>query len=407
MGAPWYGLVVNAGSSSVKLAVYRVDADVVDCLGQQTMSVQALMREDADSFETRGGGVEADESAAQLAQFLAHCDVKPEALTLGVHRLVHGGRIVTHTQLVDNSLAERLAQLIPQAPLHLPLALHWLSVCRGVMSRQARQVVVSDSEYFNDLPAAARSYALPASLVSRFGLRRHGFHGLAHQAMWLAWCAGAGMDKDEAGNASLRRRPGSVISVQLGSGCSMTLTVDGRPQETSMGFSPLSGLMMATRCGDLDPGLVLWLLASGLTRPVIERVLNQESGLLGVSGRSSDVSELLKDPSPAAEQALALYVHSARKHLGAMVLLSGGVDGIVFSGGVGEHVPSIRARILDGLEFIGVRLDHGRNHVQVSGAGRISHDDSQVDVQVVALDEAGLMFDKAMQIVNGSPLSGL
>lgn len=198
------------------------------------------------------------------------------------------------------------------------------------------QVAVFDTAFYAGLPQVAATYALPRSLCAEYGLRRFGFHGLAHDALWRRWRELSGAQQSNS----------RVISLQLGAGCSITAMRNGKPLDTSMGFSPLEGLVMATRCGDVDPGLIVFLQrAKGLESAALERLLNRESGLLGVSGLSDDMRALLEAHSETARRAVDLYCYRARKYIGAYLMVLEGADAILFGGGVGENAPEVRARI--------------------------------------------------------------
>lgn len=349
-------LTVNAGSSSIRLVLYAWDG--------------GDLRERA-----RHHGHAAPDSAGDVLTTFLREHERP-VVTAAVHRVVHGGDRGADAHRLDADLEQTIEAYAPLAPLHNPAALAWMRACREVLG-DVPQYAVFDTSLYRDLPAVARTYALPRALTAAHGLRRYGFHGIAHEAMWQRWRTLA----PAAG--------GRVISLQLGSGCSITALRDGRAVDTSMGFSPLEGLVMATRAGDVDPGLLLHLLRhEGMTAERLETLLNRESGLLGVSGISADMRELVTNESEAARLALDLYAYRARKYIGAFMTVLGGVDAILFGGGVGEHQPSMRAAILDGLQWAGIELDPGANQAATGAEARISARDSDVEVQVIPVDEA-------------------
>lgn len=301
------------------------------------------------------------------------------------HRVVHGGTKLTAPCVIDAAVEAEIERLAALAPLHNPRALIWLRACRALLGKAVAQVAVFDTGFYAALPEVARSYALPQQLAQNHGLRRYGFHGIAHQAMWRRW---RHLRPDIA-------KGGRVISLQLGAGCSITAIADGAPQDTSMGFSPLEGLVMATRSGDLDPGLLLYLLREGsMTVDELDRLLNKESGLRGMAGES-DMRKLLVSNEPAAQLAVELYCYRARKYVGAYLAVLGGADAIIFGGGVGEHAPEIRERILAGMEWAGIVLDRERNHAAVGAEACISRDDSRVTVWAIAVDESQLLAEEA------------
>lgn len=322
------------------------------------------------------------DGAGKIPRHLGTMRLPPDAPlpdTLGtpavlVHRVVHGGGLARPTR-IDAGVEQHIETCAPLAPLHNPPALAMIRACRQRFGAQVPQVAVFDTAFFADLPAVARTYALPQALTQAHDIRRYGFHGIAHQALWRAWQAHTGGG-------------GRVVTLQLGAGCSAAAIADGRPRDTSMGFTPLEGLVMATRCGDVDPGLLLYLQrAAGLDAAQLDELLSRQSGLLGLAG-SADMAALLADPSPQARLAVDLYCQRIRKYIGAYAAVLGGLDGIVFGGGVGEHAPAVRARVLADMQWLGVHLDEAANAATDAGA-RISTADSACAAWVFEVNEAG------------------
>lgn len=360
-------LTVNAGSSSLRLAAYAADGAGLKLLASRHF----------------GGSPPGD---GALEAFLE--EEKIGGVAAVAHRVVHGGSRLTAACRIDGEVEAEIRRLAPLAPLHNPPALTWIGRSRALLGEATPQVAVFDTAFYAGLPAVAATYALPRSLTRRHDARRFGFHGLAHEAMWRRWRA-------------LSPRPGAAaISLQLGAGCSITAVRDGAPVDTSMGYSPLEGLVMATRAGDVDPGLLLHLQrAEGLAPQDMERLLNEESGLLGLSGTTGDMQRLGADPSPAARLAVDVYCYRARKYVGAYFAALGGADAILFGGGVGEHAPAVRWSILAGLQRLGIELDAEANRAAVGRAARISAPGSAVEAWVVPVDEAGLLAEKAMALL--------
>jgi acetate kinase len=291
-----------------------------------------------------------------------------------VHRVVHGGDVAQPLRM-DAAVEARIEAFAPLAPLHNPPALAVIRACRQRFGESVPQLAVFDTAFFADLPAAAQSYALPRELVRAHGIRRYGFHGIAHRALWRAWQANTG-------------RGGRVVTLQLGAGCSAAALRDGRPLDTSMGFTPLEGLVMATRSGDVDPGLLLHLQrVAGLGAAQLERLLDTQSGLLGMAG-SGDMRALLADRSPDAALAIDVYCQRVRKIIGAYAAVLGGLDGVVFGGGVGENAAEIRSRILGDMDWLGVRIDAATNDAAAGPASRISATGSGCEAWVFEVDEA-------------------
>ncbi|MCL4791784.1 MAG: acetate/propionate family kinase, partial [Gammaproteobacteria bacterium] len=305
---------------------------------------------------------------------------------------------LTSPCLIDAAVEREIEALTPLAPLHQPAALALIRAARAVPGLAVPQLAVFDTAFYRDMPAAAQSYALPAALREQHRIRRHGFHGLAHQAMLETW---------QQQQGSVVASGARVISLQLGAGCSVTASRGGRPVETSMGFSPLEGLVMATRSGDVDPGAMLYLLNhAGITPPELDDVLNRQSGLLGLSGISGNVSELLVSDSDAARHALEVYCHRITRYLGSCLAVLGGVDAILFGGGVGENVPEIRARVLATLGFAGIGIDPLANRHCRGKSAMISAVDAPVQVWVFPVNEALIMARAALDLLDGKAMQG-
>ncbi len=365
-------LTINAGSSSLRLSLFEQQGAVLALLAEQHYDV-------ADNF-----------NPSLLEAFAASAEAGK--ITLVVHRVVHGGTRFTTPCLIDAEVEAEIERLIPLAPLHNPPALAWIRTARGLLGEQVPQVAVFDTAFYRSLPEVATDYALPRELCQRHGIRRYGFHGIAHRAMWQRWRE----IRPEVKNG------GRVISLQLGSGCSITAIDQGVPVDTSMGFSPLEGLVMATRSGDFDPAIVVFLQReAGLNSEQIERMLNHQSGLRGVSGISGDMRVLLESGSTGARLAIDLYCYRIRKYIGAYSMVLGGIDAILFGGGVGENSPQVRARILQGMAWLGVELDSTNNESGIGGEHCITAAQSRAEVWVIAVDEASVMVREALAVVSG------
>lgn len=370
MPLPGAILTVNTGSSSVRLELFET-------------GVEPAPRSLAHSHIDGGK----DDPAGVLREFL-HSGPSCE-ITVVAHRLVHGGAKLMAPAIVDGGIERQIEDAVPLAPLHNATSLAYLRAARSILPGEVPQVVVPDTAFFADLPAVARDYALPLDLRRSHGIRRYGFHGIAHHAMLSRW---------QAGRPPEFRDSDRVISLQLGSGCSVAAMRGGRPIDTSMGFSPLEGLVMATRPGDLDPGVVLHLLRSGVGLVALETILNQQSGLLGLSGISGDMRTLLTSSAPAAGAAVDAFCYRARKYVGAYLAALGGAEAILIGGGIGENLPDIRERILSGLEFAGLRLDQAANRNPPMG-GKVHSPDSEVAVVVVTVDEARVLAAEAARLL--------
>jgi acetate kinase len=323
-------LVVNAGSTSLKLSVLDDAGNLVS----------------ARELDPWDGSPDHEELRAFLA------DTGNEVAS--GHRVVHGGSRFRTAVKIDDSVIASIRELTDLAPLHQPRALAGIEAVRHALP-DAPAVACFDTAFHAHLPEAAARYALPAAWTSRFGLRRYGFHGLSHA--YAARQAARLLGRDEAG---LR-----IVTCHLGGGASLAAVLGGRSVDTTMGFTPLEGLVMATRSGSVDPGLLMWLLQhTDLDIADVSRGLEQESGLAGLTAGSGDMREVraaAEAGSAAAQLAIEVYLHRLRREIAAMAAAMNGLDALVFTGGIGEHAPWLRAAAADGLGFLGVRLDAGRN----------------------------------------------
>lgn len=359
-------LTVNSGSTSIKLALY------------DATSSEDPIRLAAEHHSGRNL-----DAPQVLRTFAAKLPSPPGMIA---HRVVHGGTRFVRPTRIDADVLAAIEQLAPLAPLHNPEALRWLKAAREVWGEEIPQIAVFDTAYFANLPRVAAEYALAPRYGTELGVRRYGFHGLAHESLWRRWCAWY----------PELVRGGRVITLQLGGGCSIAAIDHGDPADTSIGFSPLEGLVMATRSGDVDAGIVPHLQRQlGKTSDEVVELLNGESGLAGLSGTAADPGQLAADPSARARFALDLYCYRIRKYIGAYLAVLGGCDGIVFGGGVGEHVPAVRARALTNLEWAGIVLDPVLNDAAREGDARISDRSGRVRIHVAATDEERVLLHAA------------
>jgi acetate kinase len=363
-------LTLNSGSTSVKLGVYDTSSDPPVCLESEHHS-----------------GAEIAEPPALLRSFLHKLRSPPNVVA---HRVVHGGTRFAGPVRIDDAVVGDIRKLSELAPLHNPTALQWIKAARIVCGNDVAHVAVFDTSFFLKLPRRAAEYALSPALGAELGVRRYGFHGLAHEAMWRRWCE---LYPSLPGG-------GRLITVQLGGGCSITALEQGEPVDNSMGFSPLEGLVMATRSGDVDPSILPFLgKRLSLTTEQLIELLNRKSGLAGISGKSANPQDLLGDPAPQSQFAVELYCYRLRKYIGAYCAALGGCDGIVFGGGVGEHVPEVRERTLAGMEWAGIELDLAANRVARGAEAAIQGANSKVRVQVVSVDEDAVMVRAATAVM--------
>lgn len=362
-------LTVNAGSSSVRFAAFEKSENEVRKFAAKKYPLE--------------------QSSSSILKTFLH-DNGIHEIAAVAHRVVHGGTKFSHSCLIDPSVESEIDKLSTLAPLHNPFALNWIRICRAELGDRVPQVAVFDTAFYATLPEISTTYALPAELLKKHHIRRYGFHGIAHSAMWRRWRE---LHPDV-------QNGGKVISLQLGAGCSVTAVRDGKAIDTSMGFSPLEGLVMATRSGDVDPGIILHLVRScGLSIEEIETMLNHSSGLLGVSGTSSDMKALLESDHPDAHRAVDLFCYRAKKYLGAYLAVLQGADAVIFGGGIGENSPEVRKRILEDMRWAGIFLDTRTNNATMGTEARISSGESRIAVWVIPADEASVMAQEAISIV--------
>jgi acetate kinase len=345
-------LAFNCGSSSIKCAVIEGDSGtrafelrVEDIGREEPWLIMGQARRKLSPKMNFAAAV-----GVVTAEFRAHW-TGPGKIDAVVHRVVHGGEHFTAPTLIDDSVLAQLSALERLAPLHNPPAIQMIRGARGLFAN-IPHVAIFDTAFHATLPPRAREYALPHDLRARFGIRRYGFHGISH-AHVAARVA-----------AQLKKSPQDlrVISCHLGSGASICAVEYGRSVETSMGMTPLEGLMMGTRAGDLDPGILLEI-SRELSREALEELLNKRSGLTGLTG-TDDMRDIERRAGEGDEQcrlAIGLYTHRIRKYLGAYATIMGGVDAIAFTGGVGEHSAMVRHRCLQRLGFLGATVDEERN----------------------------------------------
>ncbi len=313
-------------------------------------------------------------------------ELTPSTIDAVGHRVVHGGDVFTEPTIVNESVLSTLDGLSDLAPIHNPLSLRGIQETKAILGARVPMVCVFDTAFHHTMPIVASTYAIPHELATRHHIKRYGFHGIAHASLIKGYTSFRGSTHHQD----------HVISLHLGNGCSITASKEGQSVDTSMGFTPLEGLMMGTRSGDLDPTIVNYLAQKeNVSNDKVENWLNRESGLLGVSGRSSDMRVLLNamttDQDERATLAIDLFCYRARKYIGAYLAVLGGAEAIVFGGGIGESSPEIRNRICQNMEWCGLQLDPVLNQEAIDlspgEAGCISPDEAKLPAYVVAADE--------------------
>jgi acetate kinase len=384
-------LTLNCGSSSLKFAVFEAFASAdeaikplgrgaVDRIGGQ--AEVRFARDGADADVTTESVPDYAASVSAALRRLEAADLATDIDAAG-HRVVHGGPKFHEAAVLDKEVIASIDAVSELAPLHNRPALAAIEALRTALGKELPMVATFDTAFFAGLPPVAASYALPRDLTDALQIRRYGFHGLAHRYMVRRF-------------RELRPDIDSprLISFQLGNGCSVAASIGGRPVDTSMGFTPLEGLIMGSRSGDLDPSLALYIgERRNLNASEVEDLLNKRSGLLGLSGRSADMRDLLAAAAKGDERcefAVDAFCYRARKYLGAYLAVLGGADGIVFGGGIGEHGAEVRERICAGMEWAGISLDVSANRSGVPEVP-LSLPGSSVDIRVVAVDEESVI----------------
>jgi acetate kinase len=386
-------LAINSGSSSVKFALFsravppsRLAWGEIERMGAPDATLH-LHVSDGRQGQSSEHPANHKEAAAEILHALEP-HLKGSTLAGIGHRIVHGGPRYNQPARVTPELLSELKTLSAYVPNHLPAEIAMIEALQAALPSMP-QVACFDTAFHHDLPEVARRLPVPRSYDAQ-GVRRYGFHGLSYAYLLeeLARIAGA-----EAAS-------GRVILAHLGSGASMAAVDRGRSMDTSMGFTPTGGLVMGTRTGDLDPGLIGYLLRTqGLTADNVEDLINQKSGLLGISQVSSDMRDLIakQQSDPRCAEAVAIFCYQARKWIGAFAAALQGLDTLVFSGGIGERAPEVRWRICQGLGFLGIEIDATKN---AGSAPVISTCESRVVVRVIPTDEELMIAKYVMNVLS-------
>lgn len=370
-------LVINCGSSSIKYGLYEMPGQhqrargIVDRVG----SPLSLLRHHAGGQDLqRELHVDRIATGVQvIADLLRHALADPTIDAVG-HRVVHGADQFRHATVIDDAVLDAIEQYASLAPLHNPANAEGIRAGR-LHFQNATHVAVFDTAFFHTLDPKAYLYAVPKDWHQKYGIRRYGFHGTSHR--YVSERAAAILNLD---------RP-NLITMHLGNGCSMACVKEGLAIDTTMGFTPLEGLVMGTRSGDIDPGAILHLLDQGLAPDEIRTGLQHQGGLLGASGISHDVRDLLSTQFVAASEAISLFVHRVRKYLGSFLVQLERCDALVFTGGIGENAPALRAQICWRLDRFGICLDDYANHRPNADERSVHAPDSSVRILVIPTNE--------------------
>jgi acetate kinase len=409
-------LVLNAGSSSLKFQVIATDIDRIAKDDDERRSRGLVERIGGEAIVTiQNRDCPRQKSTAQIpdiAAALRHvlgCLMSDQAgepvlksfgdiHAIG-HRIVHGGELFNQSALITPEILKGIEDCIDLAPLHNPTNLKGIAAGYEVFGRQIPQVAVFDTAFHTSIPEHAYLYAIPYHLYRRYGIRRYGFHGTSHRYVSQRYRKLLQLTPEQT----------NIITLHLGNGCSAAAIRGGRSVDTSMGMTPLEGLVMGTRSGDLDPAIVNAISSKeGLSLAQTEALLNTQSGLLGLSGLTNDMRVLLEEVTLHEDHrvrvAIDVFCYRVRKYIGAFLSGMRGADALVFTGGIGENSPAIREQICTGLEWAGVRLDKDRNKALTGAEGAITAEGSTLPVYVIPTDEELLIARDTVSVICGQPL---
>jgi len=406
-------LVLNAGSSTLKFQLVRTDQERMaastderlargqyDRIGGETiyavstkdgatMRGTAPLRDHRAAIEHLLTWLASDASAVPISSIA-------EIEAVG-HRVTHGGERFWRSVRIDDDVIRGIEETLELAPLHNPNNLKGIQAARAALGPGIPQVAVFDTAFHHTLPDWAYLYAIPYQWYRRHRVRRYGFHGTSYRYIGYRYRSITGRTRDQT----------KIIALHLGNGCSACAIDAGSSVDTSMGFTPLEGLVMGTRSGDLDPAILDHVASKeGYSSPEIEGILNKQSGLLGVSGLTNDMRELLAEEAEhddrRARLAIDLFAYRARKYIGSYLAAMNGADALIFAGGIGENASAVRARICDGLQWMGVTIDSEKNVAMINGKeGRIDAAGSRVEVWVIPTDEELLIARDTVRVVLG------
>jgi acetate kinase len=408
-------LVLNSGSSSLKFQVIatdldriRQDADERLCKGYvERIGGEAIITVEARNGPRRKVTAPVRNVSAALDYVLKWLASEQSGVTeirslsdvhaVG-HRVVHGGEVFRESAVITDKVLQGIEDCIDLAPLHNPNNVKGIVAAREAFGHGMPQVAVFDTAFHTSLPEHAYLYATPYHLYARHRIRRYGFHGTSNRYVAYRYRT----------IRQLTREQTNVVTLHLGNGCSATGIRAGRSLDTSMGMTPLEGLVMGTRSGDLDPA-ILSLIATkeGLSPTEVEALLNTQCGLLGISGVTNDMKVLLQELQQHDDRrirlAIEIFCYRARKYIGALLAGMGGADAVIFTGGVGENAPEIRARICEGLEWAGLTIDVDQNSQAIGKEAQISSADSRLQAWVIPTDEELLIARDTVRCILGEP----
>jgi acetate kinase len=409
-------LVLNCGSSSIRFQLIETDVEQIATNTDRRLARGHLERIGGEAVVTlQTGAREPERSTAQLrdvraaVEFIIRwacseqsgiAEVRSVADINAVgHRVVHGGERFTHSVLITDDVLRGIKDCIDLAPLHNPANIKGILAAREVFGTGLPQAAVFDTAFHQSLPERAFLYALPYQFYRRHRIRRYGFHGTSHRYVAYRYRQLRGLSREET----------NIITLHLGNGCSAAAILRGDSVDTSMGLTPLEGLVMGTRSGDIDPAIVDFVSAKeGLSPQEVETLLNKQSGLIGISGLTNDMRELLAEAREnndrRARLAIEIFCYRAKKYIGAYLAAMGGADAVVFTGGIGENSAEVRSLICDSLGWAGLELDEAQNLAHTHGReGLISREGARLAAYVIPTDEELLIARDTVRSVRGIP----
>lgn len=404
-------LVLNCGSSSIKYQLIETSLEAIEANADRVIArggverigtasaLHAYLPTGRDKLTHSSEILEHREALTQIVRTLTHAEHgvigSPSEIDAVGHRMVHGGEKFTQSALATPGAIEAVAACIPLAPLHNPPNLRGYEAARRILP-DVPHALVFDTAYHQTMPPVAYLYGLPYVLYSRHRIRRYGFHGTSHR--FVGWRSRVLLERP--------REETRLVTCHLGNGASVCAIDRGRSVDTSMGFTPLEGLLMGTRCGDLDPSVVFHVMhEEDLTEHQVTTMLNKHSGLFGLSGISNDMRELLDEEARGHERsklAIDLFCYRLRKYIAAYAGAMGGVDAVIFTGGIGENSPAIRKRSLAGLEFMGIAVEDARNQAAIGIEADVSADGSRVRALVIPTNEELIIARDTVRLVSGA-----
>lgn len=406
-------LVLNSGSSSLKFQVIATDLERMGeykddriCRGEiEEIGGEAIINVQYRQGPSRRFTASLRDLNATLDYLVRYIasgnsnipEIKSTAdLNAVGHRVVHGGEQFKESALIDDKVLQGIEDCVDLAPLHNPNNIKCIKAVRDILGEDTPQVAVFDTAFHHTIPEPAYLYAVPYHFYQRYRVRRYGFHGTSHRYVAFRYRALRGLSREQT----------NIITLHLGNGCSACAIKAGSSIDTSMGMTPLEGLVMGTRSGDLDPAIVGVIgQKEGMSSAEVETLLNAQSGLLGISGLTNDMRELQAELKAHDDRrvhlAIEMFCYRAKKYIGAYLAAMGGADAVVFTGGIGENSPDVRARICEGMEWAGLSIDAAKNSEMVGREGLISTGDSKLPAYAIPTDEELMIARDTVRVIKG------